>query len=170
MVLPRNYRSLTVGEQTFVIIDLERVARGLKPFAGLTGPFNTASHTAAVTRVDPNPAISTLRALGVSEYGSNWAGDFGPLASDYDWMYNDGYGSGGINMACLSPQAAGCWGHRDNIVGTYRHLPTLLAGAGTGRPAGRSIATVMSGGGGSPPKLTYTWRQAKRHGAGAHAS
>jgi hypothetical protein len=170
LVLPRNYHSLSVGEQTFVIIDLERVARGLKPFAGLTPPFNAASHTAAVTRVDPNPAISALRTLGISEYGSNWAGDFGPLASDYDWMYNDGYGRGGINMACLTPQSDGCWGHRDNILGAYHHLPTLLAGAGTGTPAGMSIAMVMTGGHGSPPKLTYTWRQARRHGAGAHSS
>ncbi len=169
LVLPRNYRSLTVGEQTFVITDLERVARGLKPFAGLTRPFNSASHAAAVARVDPNPAISTLRAFGVSDFGSNWAGDFGPLASDYDWMYNDGYSSNAINLACLTPQSTGCWGHRDNILGTYQHLPTLLAGAGTASPAGQSIAMVMTGGHGSPPKLTYKWRQARRHGAGAHA-
>ncbi|HVS68752.1 MAG TPA: hypothetical protein VHE56_09385 [Mycobacteriales bacterium] len=169
MVLPRNYRKLTVAEQTFVVTDLERVARGLRPFAGLTTTLNTASHTAAVMRVDPTPVISLLRRLGVYQYGSNWAGDFGPLASDYDWMYNDGYSAqDGINIACLAPGANGCWGHRDNILGTYGHLPTLLAGAGTGSPAGESIAEVMTGGRGAAPHFTYTWRQAKRHGANAH--
>ena len=29
--LPSNWASLTVAEQTFVIVDLERVARGLQP-------------------------------------------------------------------------------------------------------------------------------------------
>ncbi|HVV77824.1 MAG TPA: hypothetical protein VHC43_17540 [Mycobacteriales bacterium] len=167
MVLPRNYKSLSVAEQTFVVTDLERVARGLKPFAGLTPTLNTASHSAALLRVDPTPVISLLRLLGVSEYGSIWAGDFGPLASDFDWMYNDGYAPGGsINIACPNRHAPGCWGHRDNILGAYQHLPTLLAGAGTGQPKGQSIAEVMTGGRGARPAFTYTWRQARR--AGAH--
>ncbi|HWC33953.1 MAG TPA: hypothetical protein VG650_03905 [Mycobacteriales bacterium] len=167
MVLPRNYDSLTVAEQTFVVTDLERVARGLKPFAGLTRPLNAASHAAAAAKVDPMPVVSLLRALGVTEYGSIWAGDFGPLASDYDWMYNDGYASNGINLACLTPQSPGCWGHRDNILGTYQHKPTLLAGAGTAKPKGDSIAEVMTGGSGRAPAFTYSWRTAKRHGANA---
>jgi hypothetical protein len=167
LVLPRNYHSLTVAEQTFVLTDLERVGRGLRPFAGLTRTFNMASRTAALARVDPTPVISLLRQLGVSQYGSNWAGDFGPLASMYDWMYNDGYGSNGINLACLTPQSSGCWGHRDNILGKYENMPTLLAGAGTGRPAGLSIAEVMTGGRGKAPRFTYSWREAKRHGAGS---
>jgi hypothetical protein len=170
LVLPRNYKKLTVAEQTFVITDLERVGRGLKPFAGLTRVFNLASHTAAVARIDPEPVLSLLRSLGIFEYGSNWAGDFGPLASDYDWMYNDGYGSGGINLACLTPRSNGCWGHRNNILGTYSYLPHLLAGAGTAKPAGMSIAMIMSGGRGTPPKFTYSWRAAKHHGAGRRHS
>jgi len=166
MRLPRNFNKLTVAEQTFVITDLERVGRGLKPFAGLTSSLNTASHTAAVARVDPTPVMSLLQALGVSEYGSIWAEDFGPLGSDYDWMYNDGYSAdGSINLDCTTPQANGCWGHRDNILGKYQGLPTLLAGAGTASPAGASIAEVMTGGRGKAPAFTYSWREAKRHGA-----
>jgi hypothetical protein len=170
LALPRNYAKLTVAEQTFVLTDLERVARGLKPFIGLTRPLNLVSHSAALSRLDPEPVLSLLRKLGIFEYGSNWAGDFGPLASDYDWMYNDGYSPTGINLACLSPQSDGCWGHRDNILGAYGHLPTLLAGAGTGAPAGASIAVILSGSRRNPPRFTYTWREAKRAGAGAHAS
>jgi hypothetical protein len=110
--------------------------------------------------------MSVLQHNGVSQYGSIWAGDFGPLASDYDWMYNDGYSQdgSGINVDCQSAHAKGCWGHRDNILATYSQ-PTLSAGAGTGRPAGASIAEVMTGGRDSAPTYTYTWREAKRNGA-----
>ncbi len=167
LILPRNYNKLTVAEQTFVITDLERVGRGLRPFAGLTSELNTASHSAAVARVDPTPVLSALEHMGVSQYGSIWAGDFGPLASDYDWMYEDGYSpnGSGINVDCQSPQANGCWGHRDNILSKYGSEPTLLAGAGTAQPPGQSIAEVMTGGKGKAPSFTYSWRQAKRHGA-----
>jgi hypothetical protein len=166
LVLPNNYDALSTAEQTFVITDLERTARGLKPFRGLTATLNTASRLAAVLRLDPTPAISLLRLLGVTEYGAIWAGDFGPLASDYDWMYNDGYSaSGSINIVCLIPRSSGCWGHRENILGGYHSAPTLLAGAGTGQPAGASIAEVLTGGYGRAPKFTYTWKQAVRHGA-----
>jgi hypothetical protein len=47
----------------------------------------------------------------------NWAEDFGPLASDFDWMYNDGPGS--FNVDCpagSSPGSSGCWIHRDQIL------------------------------------------------------
>ncbi|HVY09596.1 MAG TPA: hypothetical protein VHB18_05575 [Mycobacteriales bacterium] len=166
MKLPDNFGKLSVAEQTFVVTNLERVARGMKPFRGLTRALNNASHLAAVLSVDPAPAISLLRLLGITEYGSVWAGDFGPLASDYDWMYNDGYAGGGsINLDCLTPKSAGCWGHRQIILGGYHSNPTLLAGAGTARPAGASIAEVLTGGRGRPPKLTYSWHQAVRHGA-----
>src|SRR3954471_19164962 len=36
MILPDNFTKLTYAEQTFVVSDLERVDRGLKPFRGLT--------------------------------------------------------------------------------------------------------------------------------------
>ena len=166
MVLPDNYGKLSVGEQTFVITNLERTARGLKPFRGLTTTLNHASNLAAALHLDPAPAISLLRLLGVTQYGSVWAGDFGPLASDYDWMYDDGYSdSGSINVDCILPNAPGCWGHREIILGGYLHQRTLLAGAGTGHPAGASIAEVLTAGTGRPPSFTYTWRQAVKHGA-----
>lgn len=170
LILPRNYNKLSVAEQTFVLTDLERVGRGLRPFVGLTSELNSASHSAAVARVDPSPVLSILQRMGVSQYGSIWAGDFGPLASDYDWMYFDGYSpdGSGINIDCQSPQASGCWGHRDNILGKYGSQPVLLAGAGTAKPAGQSIAEVMTGGRSKASSYTYTWRKAKRHGANRH--
>jgi hypothetical protein len=166
MVLPDNYLKLTIAEQTFVVTNLERTARGLAPFRGLTPALNTASQLAARLKVDPTPALSLLRLLGVTQYGSVWAGDFGPLASDYDWMYNDGFSkSGSINIDCLTPKDPACWGHRDIILGGYGHQPSLLAGAGTAKPAGASIAEVLTAGNGSSVKFSYLWDQATDHGA-----
>jgi hypothetical protein len=166
IVLPDNYQKLSVAEQTFVLTDLERTARGLKPFAALTQAFNDSARAAATARTDPSPGTTVLQRMGVHSYGSVWAGDFGPLASDYDWMYNDGYSStGSINIACATPREWGCWGHRDNILGTYQNEPTLLAGAGTANPPGMSIAEVLTGGSGKATGVVYTWQEARQHGA-----
>jgi hypothetical protein len=110
------------------------------------------------------------------------------LEADYGWMYNDGYG--GPNFDCTTPTAAGCWGHRDNILGRYptrtrfisgawgttvatvtrRHaLPVMGAGSlqpnGTGGPQGNwtAIFTSVTG---RTPALAYTWQQALTAGAG----
>ncbi len=169
VILPNDYRKLSVAEQTFVITDLERVDRGLRPYAGLTQTLNHVSHAAAVLRVDPAIGFALMHKLGAGEYGSIWAEDVGPLASDYDWMYNDGYaGADGINVACKTPTASGCWGHRENILYPDKGFPMLTAGAGTGKPAGASIAEVLVGGYGSPPTFVYTWARALRHGANGH--
>lgn len=169
LILPRNYAKLTVAEQTFVITDLERVDRGLRPLQGLSVAVNAVAHIAAVLQVDPELASSLLRNLHIATYGSNWAGDLGPLSADYDWMYVDGYAKhGGINLACVRPGQWGCWGHRTNILSTYGNPSRLFAGAGTAKPAGASIAEVMTGGSGAAPAYAYTWQQALRHGANGH--
>jgi hypothetical protein len=169
MILPRNFTKLTVHQQTFVVTDLERVDRGLKPFKGLTSSLNATSHVAAVGRLDASIAAPAMRAHGIQAYGSIWAGDLGPISADYDWMYNDGYSkSRGINLACVKPGDTGCWGHRENILNTYRHLPNLVAGAGTSTPPGASIAEILTAGSGKTPKLVYSWKQALAHGANGH--
>jgi hypothetical protein len=169
MVLPRNYRSLTVAEQTFVITDLERVDRGLKPFEGLSTTLDGLAKVAASLHLDLSLATPVLRALHIQSYGSNWAGDLGPLGADYDWMYRDGYSKhGGINLACPRPLAPLCWGHRSNVLWPYPRTLRLVAGVGTAGPAGSSIAQVLAAAGGAAPKYAYTWRAALRHGADGH--
>jgi hypothetical protein len=164
MILPRNFTKLTWAEQVFVISDLERVDRGLKPFVGMTKTFDRTATAAADADADPAVASWTVGGLSIQRYGGNWSGDFGPLASDYAWMYDDGYGSG--NISCAAPKAPGCWGHRANILGTYRHLPTLVTGVGVVRkPRWISIAQLFVAGSGKTPSLVYTWRQALAHGA-----
>ena len=166
MVLPKDFAKLTFGEQTFVISHLERVDRGLRPFRGITAQLNKTATTAAQRRVDPAPTTSTVGRFVVLTYGSNWTANFGPLAGDYGWMYDDGYGS--YNVDCSSPGATGCWGHRDVILSTYSDKPLLVSGAGSDKQNGLvSIAQMFVGGQGQTPTFTYTWAQALRHGADA---
>jgi hypothetical protein len=168
MILPRNYAKLSVADQTFVITDLERVDRGLKPFAGMSTALNGVAKTAANLHIDPSLATALLKALHVDSYGSNWAADFGPLGSDYDWMYNDGYSSDGINLACTRRAAPLCWGHRSNILWDFGSDSRLVAGAATAKPAGSSIALVLAATSGKVPKYSYTWKNALHHGANGH--
>jgi hypothetical protein len=133
--------------------------------------LNVLSHLAAVLHLDP--IISNLLAhlLGIGEWRSIWASDFGPLAADYDWMYYDGYSPGGdsYNLACRKPTAPGCWGHRRNILGRFAGMARVIAGVGAAKPLGSSIAAVSAGLRGPAPHYTYTWQDALDHGANGHA-
>lgn len=60
MVLPAGFTALTTSEQLFVVVDLERVDRGLPPFLGLTTDLDknaSAAPTTLTTR--PIPARPT---------------------------------------------------------------------------------------------------------------
>jgi hypothetical protein len=169
LILPNNYRYLSVAKQTFVITNLERVDRGLRPYTGLTASLNHVSQIAAALKADPTIGTSLLHTLGIGTWGSIWAEDLGPLAADYDWMYNDGYaGASGINVACRTPGAAGCWGHRHNILYPFKGFSVLSAGAGTAKPAGASIAEILTGSYGAAPRYSYTFKNALAHGANGH--
>lgn len=167
MILPRNFRSLSLAKQTFVITDLERVDRGLPPYVGLVRSMNNVAGVAARADTDPSPASNLLREFSVAIWGGNWAGDFGPLPADYDWMYNDGPNSG--NLACTSAQSPGCWGHRDNILYRYPSSDRLLTGVGVQhQTAWISIAQIFVAAGRHRVHMTYTWREALAHGADGH--
>ena len=164
MILPDNFTKLSFAEQTFVISNLERVDRGRRPFMGITSELNQTATKAAQERVDPAPETTAVGRFAVLTYGSNWTANFGPLAGDYGWMYDDGYGS--YNVDCSSPGATGCWAHRDVILSTYSNKPLLISGAGSDKQNGLvSIAQMFVGGQGAAPSFTYTWAQALRHGA-----
>jgi hypothetical protein len=112
--------SLTTPEQLFAIADLERVERGLPPAVELTTQLDGYSQTGADDNADPVlPGDVTISGGGQPEsWGSNWAGGtINATASDYLWMYADG--PGGENLECRPGDMEGCWGHRDNILGTF---------------------------------------------------
>ncbi|HVS68249.1 MAG TPA: hypothetical protein VHE56_06830 [Mycobacteriales bacterium] len=169
MILPTNYVHMSIPRQTFVVTNLERVDRGLRPFKGLTAKLNGNAHHAAATNSDPTLIGAVMALLGIRTYGSIWAGDFGPLASDYDWMYNDGYSSNGsVNLDCRTPSSSGCWGHRHVILGTYSSMRSLAAGVGTSKPVGSSIAEIFVGSTHAAFNYVYTWKQALAYGAAGH--
>jgi len=166
MILPRNFASLPGPEQTFVVSDLERVDRGLRPFIGLARIPDAVSKTAATSDTDPVLIAAARRELGVETDGGNWTGNLGALAADYTWMYDDGPGSD--NLACLKAAEVGCWGHRENILWPYDEK-TLISGAATVKQTSFiSDAQLFAAGDGKPPKLLYTWHQALAHGADGH--
>jgi hypothetical protein len=149
IVLPRNYYHLSVPEQLFVLTNLERVTRGIPPLVGLVPYLDAAALAGA--RIGADPVLSPVTynsSFGDWQSGpvviadhyqggtSIWSGDNStPASAMFGWMYNDGWGGSRkatSNFACTSPQASGCWGHRDNILGAYfgPGCRTCVAGAG----------------------------------------
>ncbi len=170
MVLPSNYSTLSPAEQLFVLIDVERVDRGLPPVAGMVAQLDTDAQNAAAANADPTPA-SVPPGTTVTSWASNWAEAAGPLGSNYDWMYDDGPGSGDIGCSAANPGS--CWGHRDNELGfnaskiAASHA-TLVMGAAEVTLASDSpwtsdavLFALMTG----SPTYTYTWAQAQAAGA-----
>jgi hypothetical protein len=218
MYLPSDYNSLTGDEQLLVVIDLERVGRGLPPVAGIVASLDRVAQRGTDPAGAPagsfeDPTFSPGFRVGKGTlfayrcHGSNGfscgrdgnpgaaigAGNqIGALDSDYGWMYNDGYG--GSNYDCKTPNASGCWGHRDNILGHYptkTRYVSLTADAGLVAGRERKAEIVMGAGylqpngGGGPqanataifasvsgrrPKLVYSWKQALAAGANAAPS
>ncbi|MDA8207531.1 MAG: hypothetical protein M0Z92_00890 [Actinomycetota bacterium] len=108
IALPSNYDSLTPAEQVFVVINLERIGRGLAPIPGTTADFNSAAYAGAAASTDPMPT-------NADGFTSNWAGSNGyldALMASYFWMYVDG--PGGYNLDCTPGYTSGCWGHRED--------------------------------------------------------
>ncbi|MDA8117771.1 MAG: hypothetical protein M0000_10430 [Actinomycetota bacterium] len=122
MVLPVNFSLLTGAEQMFVLMNLERTARGLAPLTGMTPSLNSYAETGAAQGSDSV-------APGYSYSSSIWAGnEVNPLAAMYDWMYYDGLNPDGtsINVSCSTSNTSGCWQHRDIIL--YQSASNLDAG------------------------------------------
>jgi hypothetical protein len=156
MVLPTDFASLSPAQQTFVVSNVERVDRGLAPVAGMVDSLNTLAAGAAANDADPMLPTWTIGSFHAVMWGSIWAGDLNPLASDYDWMYNDGWSpSGSINLDCTSASADGCWGHRHVILSAGDHLITGVATVQ--QSSWMSDAQIFVAGSGTYPAFTYSW-------------
>jgi hypothetical protein len=158
--LPHNYSSLSFAKQGFVLMNLERVDRGLRPFKGMVAQLNKEAKKGAKHDEDP------MLPKGYKNFtaaGSNWAEDANPLAANYGWMYMDG--PGGENEDCQPGFHEGCWGHRDNILGHYDG--TLIVGcAEVKQGSEQSSAQLFVASTVKHHHFTYTWHQAVKHGAG----
>ncbi|HWF81051.1 MAG TPA: hypothetical protein VN695_10745 [Streptosporangiaceae bacterium] len=169
------YEKLKPIEQLFVTVDLERTARGLAPATVLTRSLDKVAQKGANTDKDPPlqdvpsplPGGGTWVALG-----GNWAGGWdNALGANYAWMYDDGPGSD--NADCTKTNHRGCWGHRDNILGTFNtkfrcggQRNELAMGAGhvaRGKEFGDSETELLAGVcGRTPTDVVMTWAKAKR--------
>jgi hypothetical protein len=155
MTLPTGFVSLTPAQQTFVVSNLERVDRGLPPVAGMVESLNTLATTAADANADPMLSGWTVGPFQVDGWSSIWAGDLNPLAADYDWMYNDGWGpNGSYNLDCNAAGDSGCWGHREAILRPGSHL---ITGVGAVQQSWFSVAQILVAGSGSDPAFTFSW-------------
>jgi len=171
--LPSNYYSLTPAEQLFVLVNEERVERGLVPAVGMVAGLSGDAMQGAQALTDP-PLGSTSDYEGVPVYGvidANWAEDYSIAASVFDWMYADGWDGGATtNEACTSPGAAGCWGHRENILRNLQGGAVVMGTASTpaSNASGMFVSDAMVLGmvaSASSVSYTYTWAQAVAQGA-----
>ena len=161
MVLPSGFALLSVPDQLFVAVNLERVDRGLPAFGGLTTALDRNAQRGANDANDP-PDPGQQYDLDDAE----WAGgSSNGLDAVYGWMYDDGFDSG--NLDCLHRGAAGCWGHRKGILDDFGSGANLVMGAAidmmgdthSGDGGGTSMAVTLAVAGAPVHSFTYSWAQ-----------
>lgn len=172
MRLPSNWQRLTPAEQLFVIADLERVDRGLPPYIGLNTALDKNAQYAAEHDEDPTIASGFpigIDAEGYYGLGGAWAEAFSTLTADYGWMYYDGWGGphGTFNFDCTSATAAGCWAHRDELlgydprfnpgVGLYCRNCEMGTGFAIVRHAASFVDLIELPRQGTHPPVTFSW-------------
>jgi hypothetical protein len=168
--LPSNYYSLTRAEQLFVLINEERVVRGLPPIYGIATALNSSALAGAQQHGDPVPAVQLPTWNGA--YGSIFAYDYSTAGDVFSWMYNDG--PGGTNFDCTPTYTGGCWGHRMNILNSYisNGMSEAMGVASVNFMNGTSymesdaaIFVQISSSEVSQLNYSYTWQQAVAAGA-----
>jgi hypothetical protein len=114
--LPNNFYQLDAARQQFVLVNLERTDRGLRPlmmnsvlatmargYSAQLSRLHFFSHTSPISgtfgqRINSNPAIARRYALAEENLAGNPVAGIGPI---YEYMYND------VDEGC---------GHRLNIL------------------------------------------------------
>lgn len=173
LVLPSGFARLGTGEQLFVLVNLERIVRGVPPLAGLVAPLDAAAQQGAARSRDPATRTSYgpvhVAVVGdVYGLGGTWAGgEPNALAAVRDWVYDDGWGGSRAatsNVDCSGPSAAGCWGHRMELLGRYSGTDCRTCVAGVGYAAALRSYTVLVVRPTSAPRLVFAWdAQVLRH-------
>lgn len=160
--LPADFAMLAPAQQALVLADLDRIAYGLPPITGLTAALS--GDAAAGVKADYDPSSSDP---SFGYWTANWAGGYPNMVmAYYDWMYDDGPGSG--NLDCTTLNASGCWGHRHDILWQFDGSGSLAMGAAAGvDPAGSTGYAMLLGEGDGTyrPSYTYTWSSAVAAGA-----
>jgi hypothetical protein len=148
------------------------VSRGLKPVLGVNTQMSGWATTGARHSTDaPVGAWNLSNGTELQIFGSVWAGDLNSLDADFIWMYADGWATGGsANADCTSAKAAGCWGHRQVMLGGFGGSSHLVAGVASLQSylvngELNSDAEAIANYTGPAPKLVFTWATAVAAGA-----
>jgi hypothetical protein len=166
--LPANFAALPGARQIFILANLDRIAYGLSPIAGIAPALGASALAGVRTDADPNPS-GLLASLPRYAWTANWAGGWpnAPYAY-YEWMYDDGYGGAETsNVDCTAAQASGCWDHRRNLL-AFTAPGTIAMGVAVGADVrgqtGYAITLVWTPGR-SWTHYSYSWGQARAAGA-----
>ncbi len=173
LTLPSDFQSLTAGEQLLVLVDSERVDRGLAPVTGELDALDGLATTGAEDDSDPSFPSAGVAGVTAWAWAGNWASAGSVLSAVYEWMYDDGLGSG--NIDCTAADTSGCWDHRDNILGFQNDIDAfggalsfggaaVQLGSAHGAPS-MSVTTLMTWSPDIPTDYTYTWADAVAAGA-----
>jgi hypothetical protein len=154
LALPSNWTVLSGAARMLVLIDLERVNRGLVPVIGLSRTLDRLATAGARARNDPK-----FPARGYESAGSIWFGGGSTIAADYGWMYDDGPRGLDLNEDCpAGGHSSACWLHRDIIL--LRGAGRALVGGG-GSVRGSYAFEILTGY--SRAGLTFTWAHELRY-------
>jgi len=162
--------ALPVAEQLFIVINEERIDRGLAPIQYMTAQLNSYALQGANADTDPSFPTALTGGAPLSGGASIWAGGTTSVfEADYYWMYTDGWGGSAestSNAGCTSASSSGCWEHRDIVLYRFSSCaggaaPVLSMGAAYGTTgAGGSLAAIMVSTCGAPPSdVTLSWSQ-----------
>jgi hypothetical protein len=150
LILPSNFRSLSVPEQLLVLANLDRVARRLQPFVGLNSTLDKYAAAGAAARRDPRFPSWTKQGR------ANYASTYNALWTEFIWMYYDGAGT---NPACTSSTPSQCWIHRRNILTSFGS-PRVM---GAGGYAQTGDATLYMGYDAHDTSYVFTWSREARY-------
>lgn len=99
-----DFGSIGVDQQLLRLTNLDRSLHGFAAIGGINGANHAAVQAAANSGSDANGPSCYC------SWGSNFASTLNSLVTEFLWMYDDGPGS---------PNAAGDWAHRSNILSNY---------------------------------------------------
>jgi len=162
-----QFDGLPVDEQLFVVINEERIDRGLPPVDDMTTQLNSYAQGGADGGTDPSFPATVTGGAPVTWGGSIWAGGLSSvLEADYYWMYEDGWGGAlTSNIACNLLNLGGCWDHRDVMLASFPTCPNgppvlSMGGAYSANgSAGGSLAAIIVGSCAPPTDVTLSWAQ-----------
>jgi hypothetical protein len=125
LVLPSNWSRLSAAEQQFVLIELERQARGMRLYAGETSDLVRSAQDGADRGVDPQgDFVQTEEGTGsyltAGEWGTVYDAHWGDVVGTiWSMEYNDGCPNGSGPWPSNSDCPGVPWGHREFILDDF---------------------------------------------------